>query len=119
MIQVRNNIFETNSSSTHCIVITTNEEWENFKNGELVLDMYNGELTPITKSMKIPRQLENGKWEFEGSTYDSIFDICTSNYSWYDRDKMLYEAFQEDSHEVIRKKIDEDRFALSIYGYDY
>ena len=119
MIQVRNNIFETNSSSTHCVVITTNEEWKKFKNGELVLDMYCGELIPITQNMNIPKKLENGKWEFEGNTYDSIFDISTSTYSWYNRDKMLYDAFQEDAHETIKKDIDENRFVLSIYGYDY
>ena len=36
---IRNNIFETNSSSTHCIVLVSKDEYEKFKNNELYLDL--------------------------------------------------------------------------------
>ena len=118
MIQIRSSIFETNSSSSHCIVITTDQEWKKFKNGELVLDMYKGELKPITQNTKVPKKLENGTWEFEGNIYNSLFDIDSKNYIWYNRDKMLYEAFLEDPHDIITKRFDHSRIAISIFGYD-
>lgn len=35
MRQIRKNVFETNSSSTHCIAICTEDDYEKWKNGEL------------------------------------------------------------------------------------
>ena len=52
MIQVRNKLFETNSSSTHSLVITTNDEWIKFMNNEMLIDLYSGELIPITDKNK-------------------------------------------------------------------
>lgn len=46
MKQVRNGVFETNSSSTHSITICTKEEFEKFKAGELMCDRYGGGMVP-------------------------------------------------------------------------
>lgn len=46
MKQIRKGTFETNSSSTHSITICTKEEFEKFKNGELVLDEWEEKLVP-------------------------------------------------------------------------
>lgn len=43
MVQVRYNIFETNSSSSHSLVIMTNEEWNKVKKGELFIDVFAAE----------------------------------------------------------------------------
>jgi hypothetical protein len=37
-VQIRQGVFETNSSSTHSLCICTKEEFEKFKNGELLHD---------------------------------------------------------------------------------
>jgi len=42
MKQVRHGVFETNSSSTHSLVICTTEEYKKFENGELLLDEWGG-----------------------------------------------------------------------------
>jgi len=40
MKQIRIGTFETNSSSTHTLVIVSKEEWSKFKNGEMCFDTY-------------------------------------------------------------------------------
>lgn len=40
MRQVRFGVFETNSSSTHCLVICTQEEYHQFQKNELMYDSY-------------------------------------------------------------------------------
>ena len=44
-LQIRRNIFETNSSSVHAMTICTEKEWEQFKKGELFYDDWNLKLT--------------------------------------------------------------------------
>ena len=39
MINIRNNVFETNSSSTHSVVILRKEDWEEVKKGNLFIDI--------------------------------------------------------------------------------
>lgn len=43
MIQIRRNVFETNSSSTHSLVILREEDWEKVKAGELFIDVLDAE----------------------------------------------------------------------------
>ena len=38
MIQIRQNIFETNSSSVHSITLCTEDEFQKWKNGEILFD---------------------------------------------------------------------------------
>ena len=38
MKQIRYGIFETNSSSTHCLILCTKEEWNDFQEGKLLLE---------------------------------------------------------------------------------
>ena len=40
MIQIRPLIFETNSSSVHCLVVLTSSEYNAWKNGEAFIDYY-------------------------------------------------------------------------------
>ena len=43
MIQVRRSVFETNSSSTHSLVILQEADWEKVKAGELFIDVLDAE----------------------------------------------------------------------------
>ena len=49
MYQIRQGVFETNSSSTHSMCICTEEEFENFKGNKAVWDTDNNKITPIDK----------------------------------------------------------------------
>lgn len=41
MKQIRNGVFETNSSSTHSLTMCTEEEFDKWKKGELLFDSWN------------------------------------------------------------------------------
>lgn len=116
MIEVRKNIFETNSSSTHSLVITTKEDWAAFKNNEMILDMYDEKIKPT--SDKLPKQLEDDKWEFEGKTYDNIYDIETRTYEWWDRSNLFADAMKEMCVEDIVKDLGDGRIAVSLYAHE-
>jgi len=117
MIQVRHNLFETNSSSTHSLVITTNDEWRRFMNNELVLDLYDEKLKE--PAANFPKQNNEGKWEFEGKTYDNICDIPgTRTFEYYDRSNLFSEAFEEMCADEIEKDLGDGRIAVSIYAFE-
>lgn len=66
MKQIRQGVFETNSSSTHSITICTKEEYEKFKAGELVYDCYGERLIQVSEV----EQDEDGYSGFE--TYENL-----------------------------------------------
>ncbi len=43
MINIRPGMFETNSSSTHSLVLIKEEDWEKIQNGELFIDIFDVE----------------------------------------------------------------------------
>lgn len=117
MIQVRHNLFETNSSSTHSLVITTKDEWGRFMNNELVLDLYDEKLKEPAPNF--PKQNNEGKWEFEGKTYDSICDVpCTRTFEYYDRSNLFSDAMEDMCVEDIQKDLGDGRIAVSIYAHE-
>ena len=69
MRQIRNSVFETNSSSTHSLTIVSEEDFEKWKKGELVFDSYKDELIPIPENS----DLEDEDSEFK--TFDQWDDF--------------------------------------------
>lgn len=49
MRQVRHGVFETNSSSTHSIVICTKEQYKLFGEKEMMYDRYSQKLVPYSE----------------------------------------------------------------------
>ena len=66
MKQVRQGVFETNSSSTHSITICTKEEYERFRAGELMCDRYGEGMKPTSE---VERD-EDGYCRYE--TYETL-----------------------------------------------
>lgn len=60
MIQIRNGVFETNSSSTHSLVICTDEEYKKWINGEMILDRDYEKIVPMPSD----RELEEDNWRY-------------------------------------------------------
>lgn len=65
-VQIRQGVFETNSSSTHSITIVTEKEWDRFVNGELVLDYR--ELVEVTDENKNDEDFETYE-DFSNNEY--------------------------------------------------
>ena len=78
MLQIRQGLFETNSSSTHSITICTDSEFETWKNGELIFDYYNEKLVPYTDDIK--KSQEAGYEDY--ATYDNF---GFNDYEYYEK----------------------------------
>ena len=117
-VQVRQSVFETNSSSTHAVSVCTLSEWEEYRNGRLWLNMsslkflpeddaklYNADKIAAAKS-----RAERGRWKFDISDYS--WDL----YHSYDEDvDMCYEWFTE----KFTLPNDQEVIAFGYYGNDY
>lgn len=97
MIQVRKMLFETNSSSTHSLVMCNNSDFEDFKNGKKCLDLYKKVfINPTVDIVKHGVKLnDNGKPEFDGKEYKDFYDLCcdwklTSGQDWAEGRVVMY-----------------------------
>lgn len=100
MIQVRQGIFETNSSSTHSLTMCTNSDFEKWKNGELIYDYYNDKLVPVTDEIRALK--EDGDDEYV--TYENFKD-----WSYMDLESFEQRYTTPGGEEVV---------AFGYYGYD-
>lgn len=112
--QVRNGLFETNSSSMHNITLCSGNDFDKWKNGELVYDYEKGKLVPIDdlgyqvwkehydKQVKLYGSYEDG-WDY--MTYDQFFN---------DWDTLPYETFASNYTTEHGDKVT----AFGFYGYD-
>lgn len=117
-IQIRRGVFETNSSSTHSLVITTQDEYDKWKNGEVYFDKNNNSFITEDELIKYTKESRwidtDGKTEeeiieaaledSEFYTYSGYEDYCSYNY--YE----LYEEFTSPSGDNI--------IIFGYYGYD-
>ena len=105
MIQVRSNVFETNSSSTHSLTMCSNDEFEKFKKGELVLQ--NGyKLVP----------LEEGLEDYpEATNAEELQEVSYGDYQTWDG---LGGDFMEPFHEEYVTSSGEKVHAFGYFGYD-
>ena len=78
MIQIRQGVFETNSSSTHALSICTQEEWDKLQDEEYVVDEWD-----ITKMFDINDEVvKNDEYE-RYVTYDELYNH--SSYEFFNR----------------------------------
>lgn len=90
---VRRGVFETNSSSAHSLTICTQDEWNKWKEGELVWDRWSeGLINKDAKSSLV-------------YTYDEFWD-----YESFGGDEKFHEEYTTPSGEVIH--------AFGYYGYN-
>ena len=73
MIQIRQGVFETNSSSTHALAICTQEEWDKLQSGEYLVNEW-GINDIISKDD--PKAINDpDDWNSRYITYDELYDI--------------------------------------------
>lgn len=123
-IQIRNNVFETNSSMTHSLTICTKDEYNAFNNGELAYigdawgsfppEWKNKEFIPVDELMAWVHEQE----ETEGIRF-STEDIC-SEYCIYP-DMELYEGYHDELEFYEREfttPSGDQMVAFGVYGHD-
>ena len=95
---IRRNTFETNSSSTHSLTMCTKDDYEKWKNGELVYDCWDDEL--IEPSKQLPD---------EDRHYDNQYQTPEEFFNNSD-----YETFEEN----FTTPNGEEVIAFGYYGYN-
>ena len=70
---IRLGTFETNSSSTHSLVVCEKKEFEMFKIGELIFNRYTCEFVP-TKVYEEAKKNDKDFDDYEFCTYDEYFE---------------------------------------------
>ena len=117
-VQVRQGVFETNSSSTHAVSVCTLSEWEDYRNGKLWLNMDSLKFLPEYEAKRYntdkiaaeKSRAERGGWNF------NIEDIDWKLYHSYDEEvDMCYEWFTE----KFTLPNNQDVVAFGYYGQDY
>lgn len=127
MIQVRNGVFETNSSSTHSIAICPSSEFDKWKSGELWLDTgwyeSNVDSQFLTKEQAI-RLAENSDFPPEVN----LREVSNDDLDWHlakDYGVYSYEKYFDanDSLEYYEESYTtqhgDDIMVFGFYGYDY
>lgn len=94
-VKIRRGVFETNSSSIHCMTICSLEEYESWKEGNLLYDEIECELVEITG-------------ETEGSVDYLTYDEFQKRYG-YEYDTFAYEETTPKGEQIV---------AFGYYGED-
>ena len=109
-IQVRRNIFETNSSSVHSMTMCSDSDYEKWKSGEYVYSVDSSELIPITnENYQKWNQLSDDEKERRYCTYDYLTykqfftDYCIEYETFSD-------SFNTNNGEIVH--------AFGYYGHD-
>ena len=112
-IQIRQSVFETNSSSTHALSVYDKDKWKEFKDGILLMDT-NYSLGNLKKKEDLYEEYlkhENGPYGGKNPTPEG-FD------TWIHDNTNDYETFDE-WYEVLTNDIpDSNYIAVSIWGYE-
>lgn len=83
--QIRNGVFETNSSSVHSITLCTDTEYDKWKKGELVYDYWNDKLIPAIELTDEEKCACRDIYERQATPYHMNWDELTDlvKESWY------------------------------------
>ena len=119
MIQVRNNIFETNSSSVHSITLCPEDKFEKWKNGELLFDRDNDELISLKKAEEIKKEIERDRkrYGYSEDEYEDNGRILTYNQFFYWQGDDSYMDYME-KYQTHKNIGGVDIVAFGYYGHD-
>lgn len=134
-VQIRHSIFETNSSSTHAIVILSDEEYKQYQNGELLMSRHGNFITEeeyndIVNNAK-KRAIKHIKeaWSNESSwdytklhTHYKTLEAALENANFDDFIRDATYEYDYENMDIIHTEKDVNGVkvhALSVYGYDY
>lgn len=115
MRTIRTSVFETNSSSTHSLVILSKEDYKKWENHEVVLNIYNGEIQPLDPNKQIIRN-EDGTVLFNETKYNDMYDLMENEYEDID-DSYAPKEYIDEYADVEQKELG-DNVIMSIYRGD-
>lgn len=113
MKTIRRNVFETNSSSVHCVTILSDKEYQNIKNGKAVLDYHDYvEITPQFIREKIAEDKEYFKSSIEEyekniKKFEKLIDVDTGDWSKEDKRTIVGWTWERLSGSELKIKLRE------------
>ena len=135
MRQIRKNVFETNSSSTHSLTMCTKEEYDNWKNVKLLFDSYYKKFVSSLELTKADFEKAENNYESHKQKYQKNWNQLTKEEQeeytigyikenksmdeivtypeWLDRNDYVDKFYKE-----YTTKNNEKIVAFGAYGYD-
>lgn len=112
MLQVRQGVFETNSSSTHAISVCSKADWDMLQRGEAMID-YNLRILPKAEALAKNEELRK---DAEREGWDPDDYVMENGYVPWDgfMEESSYEFYTK--HSTVAGV---DVVAFGYYGYDY
>jgi hypothetical protein len=86
----RYNIFETNSSSVHSLVMCSDKEYEDWKNGNYLIDISTNNLVPVDEARYKDPDRYMTKSQYD-KYVESVLSDCSGDY--FERDYKGIKAF--------------------------
>jgi hypothetical protein len=93
--QIRRGVFESNSSSTHSLVICSEEEFDAWKNGELLFDCWQEEFVKGYELSKKEKEDAEEEYEYTKNEYQKDWNDLS------DEAKEKYYKKYADSHDIF------------------
>ena len=100
--QIRYGVFETNSSMTHALTICTEEEYNKWKDGELLYDYYDDEFIKPSEIDEASKDSIDEDEFFTSEGYQNLMERC------------YYETFSRRFTTPLGDKM----IAFGYYGHD-
>ena len=114
MIKIRQGVFETNSSSTHAMVICSKADYEKLERGEMYIDAWGEE--PVTKEEVIKRLSKYyDREELEAMNEDDFLEIVMDN-GFYTLD--YWREDLNDFKEEFTTEHGDEIVVFGRYGFD-
>ena len=111
---IRRNTFETNSSSTHALVIISKDDYKAWQENKKVLNLYSGQVEPLSENDKKIIRNEDGSIDYNGEHFDSEYNFMESDYYDVIDDNNASKEYVDNYAEVEKKELD-DKVIMSIY----
>ena len=120
-VQLRQGVFETNSSSTHSLSICTAQEWQDLKNGKALIRREDDDVLPYDEAIEFNKNYAKShrlKWDSVTNTIVDGDDDC--NYECY----ITWDEFYNNTdYEFFTQQFTtpsgDQMVAWGYYGYDY
>lgn len=112
MIKIRQNVFETNSSSTHSLILCSDEDYKKLRNEELFID----EDDELTTKEQRDEEIKSILAEYPEYDVDDLdvyrWDLPKTLDQWSGNEYLEY------GHDTFTTKSGELIHAVYKYGYD-
>lgn len=104
-VAIRRSVFETNSSSTHSLTMCMKDEFDKWKNGELLFNVDSGSFIPNERHEFTEEDMENMKKWFEEK-----YGISWENRKWFQTEEYVQRMYAQ--------SLDWSGYEDGVYSYE-